>query len=117
MATLTFNKSHKNGWVSYRIAGLTGAVFIDGRMITPDAKATPPATLEVSGIDFLTPGAGASEKSAAAAAKKLAAEQAKAVKAAASAEKANARLAKLTAAAVKAQGIVDAARAKTEVVQ
>lgn len=112
MPQFNFNKVHKNGWLSFKQIGTSGAVFIDGRMLTDEAKANPPASITVDGVEFVTPGADVTEKAAAAAAKKLAAEAARAEKAAAAAAKANARLEKLQASAAKAQAIVDAAKAK-----
>ena len=112
MATLQFNKVHKNGWISYKQVGTAGAVFIDKRMVSAETLANPPATLEFDIPGLVAPGADATEKQVAAAAKKLAAEQAKAAKAEAAAAKATAKLEKLQATAAKAQAIVDAARAK-----
>jgi len=113
MATLKFNKVHKNGWYGYHITGVPGALFIDGRMITAEGKLeTPPATLEINFPYMVAPGADASAKAAEKAAKKAASDALKAEKAQKSIEKANTRLAKLTETAAKAQAIVDAARAK-----
>ena len=112
MKTLNFNKVHKNGWISYKLAGVPGAVFIDKRHLTAEAVANPPATLEEA-LNFLVePGADASAAAAEKTAKQIEREAAKAAKAEASAAKATARLEKLQASAAAAQARADAARAK-----
>jgi len=114
MANLNFNKVHKNGWISYRQVGTTGAVFIDRRMLTPEAVENPPATLEEALACIVPPGADASAKAAEKTAKQMEREAAKAAKAAGAIEKANARLAKLQAAADAARARAEAAAAKVQ---
>ena len=110
--TLNFNRTFKNGWIVYRLAGVPGGVYIDGRTATPEMKANPPATITVEGFELLPPGANATEMDAAKAAKKLEQEAKKAEKANAAAAKATARLEKLQAAAAKSQAAVDAIKAR-----
>jgi len=113
MKNLTFNRTHKNGWLSWKMAGVPGAVFIDKRMLTAEAQANPPATLEeVLANGLVEPGADVSEKAAAAQAKKLERETQRAEKAKVASEKAQARLAKLQETAAKAQERAAAAQAK-----
>lgn len=112
MKTLTFNKIHKNGWISYKLAGQSGAVFIDKRLFTADALATPPATLEEALNSLVEPGADASAAQAEKTAKQIEREAAKALKAEATAKKATERLEKLQASAAAAQARADAARLK-----
>ncbi len=116
MATLTFNKVHTNGWLSYRIAGVPGAVFVDKRMFTPESvdgiMANPPATIEMNDFNFAQPGADATAKAAEKAAKIAEREAKKIERANASAAKAQAKLEKLQETARKAQETVDKARAK-----
>jgi hypothetical protein len=101
MATLKFNRKHANGWVSYRIAGLKGSVFIDGKMLTDETKANPPQTMELD-YPFAAPGADASEAARLREEKKAARDAAKAERATKAAAKAQERLAKLQAAADRA---------------
>lgn len=101
MATLKFNRKHANGWVSYRIAGLKGSVFIDGKMLTDETKANPPATIELD-YPFATPGPDASEAAAAKEAARAEREAKKAERTRLQAEKAAERVAKLQAAADRA---------------
>jgi hypothetical protein len=96
MATLQFNKVHKNGWISYRQVGTTGAVFIDRRMVEPSFSENPPATIEVD-LPFVAPGADATARAAEKSEKAQAREAAKAAKAEANAQKQADRLAKLQA--------------------
>lgn len=110
MAKLQFNKVHKNGWISYKQVGTAGAVFIDKRMLSAETLANPPAEIDFDSVPLVAPGADASAKSAEAAAKKQAREEARAAKAAASAEKAQARAAKAAAALAKAQALIDKAK-------
>lgn len=114
MQDLKFNRVHKNGWLSWRLPGVKGAVFIDKRMLTPEALANPPQTLEEA-LNQLVP-AGVDSGSNETDPEKLAAmqakEEAKAAKAAAASTKANERLAKLQASAQKAQERAEAAKAK-----
>lgn len=117
MATLKFNKVHKNGWVSYKQVGTAGAVFIDKRMLSAETLATPPETIEFDSLPLVALGADASVKSAEELAKKQAREEAKAAKAAVSAQKAQARAEKAAAALAKAQAIVDKAKAAAPVVE
>lgn len=113
MATLQFNRLHKNGWLSWKIAGVHGAVFIDKRMLPAEVLENPPAELTVD-IQLVEPGAEATAKAAAMSAKKLEREQKRIQKAEAVAAKAAAKLQKLQETAAKAQAIVDAAKAKVE---
>lgn len=101
--TLQFNRVHKNGWISYKLVGVAGAVFVDRRMLTPEALATPPQTIDVELPGMLEAGVGATEAAQAKASKKAEADAKKAERAAAQAAKAQARLEKLQAAAQKAQ--------------
>lgn len=113
---LIFNRLHTNGWMSYRIPGVPGQVFVDKRMLTPEAVegvvANPPATIELDFPGFASPGADVTSKAAEKAAKKAELEQKKAERATAAAAKVQERLAKLQDQAAKAQAIVDKARAK-----
>lgn len=109
--TLKFNRLHKNGWLSYRLPGVAGAVFIDRRMLSPETIENPPTTLDLDFPGMLEPGADASEKAAEKEAKRLEREQKKAERAAAAAEKAQARLAKLEEAKKKAEEAIARARA------
>lgn len=102
MATLKFNKVHKNGWISYKQTGTPGAVFIDKRMLSAEAQAAPAETIEVEITGLVAPGADASAKDAEKEAKKAAKEAEKAAKAQAAQEKAAAKLVKLQEAATKA---------------
>lgn len=113
MATVNFIRVAKNGWYTFRIPGVPGSLYIDGRMVTAEAKESGvyPTTLELD-FPLVAPGADASEKARLAAEKKAAADLAKTEKALKAAEKANAKLAKLQETAAKAQAIVDAAKAK-----
>ncbi len=111
--TLTFNRVHKNGWISYKLQGIAGAVFIDKRMLTAEALATPPTTMVVEIEGIVEPGAEVVAKSAADAEKKAERERVKAEKASKAIEKANARLAKLQEAATKAAEKAAAAAART----
>lgn len=110
MLTLTFNRVHKNGWVSIKLPGVPGAVYIDKRMFSVDPASVQSIQMEVP--EFKAPGEGVSEAAAAKAAKKLELEQKKAEKAAASAAKAQARLEKLQAQADKAAAAAQKAQAK-----
>lgn len=110
MKTLTFNRVHKNGWISYKIAGVAGAVFVDRRMLTDEALASPAQTIDVEIPGLREPGADASAAAAEKEAKKIAREAAKAAKASAAAEKAQAKLAKLQETAAKAAAAAAAAR-------
>jgi len=112
MRTLQFNRSHKNGWISYKLTGVAGAVFIDGRMLTEEARNNPQPTIELEFAGMLEPGADATEAAAAKAAKKAEAEAKKAERVAAQTAKAAARLEKLQEAARKAQERADAVAAK-----
>lgn len=114
MRTVTFNKVHKNGWHSYRVLGQTGAIFVDGRLLSAEAQANPAQTINVDIPGLLEEGADAAAKAAEKAARVAEREGKKAEKAAAAAAKTKAKLEKLQAAAVKAQAIVDAAKAKVE---
>lgn len=112
MATLSFNRVHKNGWISYKTAGVAGAVFIDKRHVTPEFLANPPASIELNVEGLLPAGANATEASQAKAAKKVEAEAKKAERATAALAKSEAKLAKLKAAADKAQEKAAALAAK-----
>ena len=112
MATLTFNRQHKNGWLSWKLAGVPGAVFVDKRMLSAETLANPPQTLDIEIPGMLPPGAGVSEAQALRAQKKLELENKKAERAQAAAEKATTRLAKLQEQAAKASAAVDAAKAR-----
>lgn len=112
MRTLKFNHIHKNGWLSWKIPGVPGALFIDKRLLSPETLANPPATIDVDVPGLVEEGQGASEAQVARDAKKAEAEQLKTAKALAAADKAKARLEKLTAAADKAKAKAEAAAAK-----
>ncbi|MCG3774253.1 MAG: hypothetical protein JW395_1071 [Nitrospira sp.] len=112
MANLKFNRLHKNGWLSYKVPGVAGAVFIDKRTVTPEFLANPPAELNLDIDGLLPPGADASEAAAARAAKKAEREALKAEKATKAQATAAARLEKLQAAAAKAQAKADAVAKK-----
>lgn len=108
---LKYNRLHKNGWVSFKIAGVAGAVFIDKRMFEGELPGEG-STIQVEGVTFKPAGAGATEQDAAKVAAKLEKENQRAVKAAAAAEKAQARLAKLQEQSDRATKAVEAAKAK-----
>lgn len=112
MRTLTFNRTHKNGWLSYKLTGVPGAVYVDRRMLSAEALATPPATLDIDIPGMVEPGADVVSKNAEKAAKKAEADAKKAERATAAAAKATARLEKLQAAAQKAQERANAVAAK-----
>lgn len=113
MATANFNKVHKNGSVSYRVVGSTGAVYIAKTQLRPEFPFdNPPATLDEALGFLVEPGAGATERAAEKSAKQIEREAAKVAKAAQSAEKAQARLIKLQAAADTARARAEAAVAK-----
>jgi len=112
MRNLTFNRLHKNGWFSYKINGVAGAVFIDGRMLTDAAKASMPSTLDVDLDGFVEAGANATEAQREKEEKKAARDASKAERAMAAAAKASSKLEKLQAAAAKAQERADAVAAK-----
>jgi hypothetical protein len=109
---LAFNRAHKNGWISYKQTGVAGAVFIDRRMLSPEAQANPPQSINVEIEGLLPAGANATEASAAKAAKKQEADAKKAERAKAAADKAAARLQKLQDAANKAAAKAAAVAAK-----
>lgn len=109
--TLTFNRLHKNGWYSYKVPGVAGALFVDSRMLTDNQKANMPQTLDVE-LEFQAEGAGATDAQREKAEKKAAADAKKAERAAAQAAKAAAKLEKLQAAALKAQEKAAAVAAK-----
>lgn len=113
MRTLQFNRVHKNGWLSYKLTGVPGAVYVDKRMLSADALATPPETIEIDVNGMVEPGADATAAAAAKAAKTAEREAAKLAKTQAAAEKATARLAKLQAAADAAKAKAEAAASKT----
>jgi hypothetical protein len=113
MKTLTFNRVHKNGWLSFKLPGVPGAVYVDKRMLSAETLASPPTSIEIEVPGMVEAGAGVSEAQAAKVAKKLEVEAKKAERAAAAAAKATARLEKLQAAAEKAQASAAAARAKS----
>lgn len=112
MALLKFNRLHKNGWLSYKVPGVAGAVFIDKRTVTPEFLANPPAELDLAIDGLLPPGANASEAAAEKEAKRQARDAAKAERAAKAQEKAAARLQKLQEAAAKAQAKAEAVAKK-----
>lgn len=111
--TLKFNRSHKNGWFSYKITGVPGAIFVDGRMLTDEQKAAMPDTLTVDLDGLKEEGADQTEAQKEREAKRAEREAAKAAKAEAAQAKAAARLEKLQAAAAKAQEKAAAAVAKS----
>jgi len=113
--TLSFNRTHKNGWVSYKQAGVPGAVYVDRRMLDAEAQASPAQSIEVEIPGMVEPGAGVSEAAAAKAAKKQEADAKKAERAKAAADKAQARLDKLQEAAKKAAERAAAQAAKAGV--
>lgn len=112
MRTLKFNRVHKNGWLSWKLAGVAGAVFIDKRMLSPETLANPPQTLDIDVPGMVEAGADATEAERIKAEKKAEKDAAKAAKATAAAEKAAARLAKLQENAAKAQAKAEAVAAK-----
>lgn len=111
--TLTFNRQHKNGWLSWRLQGVRGAVFIDKRMLSPETLANPPQTINVEVPGMVEAGADVSEAQAAKLAKKQELETKKAERAQLAATKATARLEKLQQQAAKAQERAEAAKAKS----
>jgi hypothetical protein len=108
---LTFNRVHKNGWVSFKLAGVPGAVYIDKRMFVDGQIPAAGSTIELTVAGLKEPGADATEVDAAKAKARLEKEAAKATKAAAAAEKAQARLVKLQEQAAKASAAVEKAKA------
>ncbi len=110
--TLKFNRTHKNGWLSYKMDGVPGAVYVDKRMLSAESLATPPQTIDINIEGILEPGAGVTEAAAAKTAKKQEADTKKAERAKAAADKAQARLAKLQEQAKKAQDRANAVAAK-----
>jgi hypothetical protein len=102
MPTLTFNRAHKNGWYSYKLTGVPGAVFIDGRMLTDEGKENLPQTLDINIGGMKEAGADQTEAQRQKAEAKAARDAKKAERAAAQAEKAQERLRKLQEAADKA---------------
>jgi hypothetical protein len=112
MKSLTFNRVHKNGWVSFKLQGVPGAVYIDKRMFVEGQIPAAGSTIELNVAGLQEPGASATEADAAKAAEKLAKETAKAEKSKLAAEKAQARLAKLQENATKAAQAVEAAKAR-----
>jgi predicted ribosome quality control (RQC) complex YloA/Tae2 family protein len=111
MATLGFNRLHKNGWVSFKLPGVPGAVFIDKRMFEGDVPTS--GSITVEGVTLKAPGAGATEADAEKQKARLEKEAKKAEKAAAAAQKAQDRLKKLQEQAEKAKAAVEAAKAKS----
>lgn len=111
MRNLTFNRLHKNGWVSFKLAGVPGAVYIDKRMFVDGQVPAAGSTIELEVAGLKEPGADATAVDAAKAQAKLEKEAAKAQKAAAAAEKAQARLVKLQEQAQKATAAVEKAKA------
>lgn len=109
---LTFNRIHKNGWLSWKLAGVPGALFVDRRMLSAETLANPPQTIDVEIPGLAQPGEGATEAQAAKLAKKQEMEAKKAERAQAAAAKAQARLAKLQESAAKAKAAAEAAQAK-----
>jgi hypothetical protein len=114
MQTLKFNRLHKNGWVSFKLAGVQGAVFVDRKMFE-EGKIPTEGTIEVNIPGLKAEGAGAVELDAEKAAAKLAKDTAKAEKAEASAKKAQERLEKLKAQVEKANAAVAKAAGGTAV--
>lgn len=112
MRTLKFNRVHKNGWLSYNMPGVAGAVYVDKRMLSAETLASPPQTIDVEVPGMVEPGADVTEAAAAKAAKKAENEAKKAEKAAAAAQKAQDRVAKLQEAANKAAARAAAAQAR-----
>lgn len=115
MQVSNFNKVHKNGSVSYRVAGTSGAVYIAKSQLRADFPVdNPPATLEEALSFLVAPGADATAKSA----EKLEAarvrDEAKLAKATAAIEKSNARLVKLQDQATAAAARAAAALAKAQ---
>jgi hypothetical protein len=110
---LKFNRLHKNGWVSFRIAGVPGAVFVDKKMLTPEQLASlgEGSEIEVNGLQFAEAKAGAQELDTAKAQAKAEKEAAKAAKAATVAAKAAEKLAKLEERKAKAEAALAKAQA------
>lgn len=113
MQTLTFNRLHKNGWVSFKLTGVPGAVYIDKRMFVDGQIPVAGSTISVEIAGLKEEGADATAVSAEKAAAKLAKEAERAAKSAAAAEKAQARLVKLQEQAAKAAAAVEAAKNKS----
>ena len=114
LRSLQFNRIHKNGWLSWKLPGVAGALFIDKRMLDAETLANPPATLELDIPGMVEPGADVSEAQRIKAEKKAEREAAKAAKAEERAAKAQERLAKLQAQAAKAQERLNAAAASSQ---
>ena len=115
MATFTYNRTSKDGnYLGYRQVGVPGQVVFSKKMLTPEALANPPASIEISGIDFAAPGADAVTKEKEKTEKQIARDNAKMLKAQASAEKAAASLEKLQAKATAAADRAAAALAKAQ---
>jgi hypothetical protein len=112
MRTLQFNRVHKNGWLSWKLPGVPGAVFVDKRMLSAETLANPPQSIDVEVPGMVEPGVEATAAAEAKARKKAEADAKKAERAAATAAKAEARLKKLQDAAQKAQERAAAVAAK-----
>jgi len=108
---LSFNRVHKNGWVSFKMPGVPGAVYIDKRMFVDGQIPAAGSSIQLEVAGLKEPGADATAADAAKAEAKLKKEAEKAAKAAAAAEKAQARLVKLQEAAAKASAAVEKAKA------
>lgn len=103
--TLTRRNSLKNGGATYGIAGLVGLIVLRPGLLAQGA--TPPETIEVTGVEFAEPNAEATAKAAERAdrkAKRAAAIGERAVKAQERAQKAVERANKLAAQAAKVAG-------------
>lgn len=110
MRTLSFNRVHKNGWVSFKLTGVPGAIYVDRRMFVDGQIPGEGSSIQVEISGLKEPGADATAVDAAKAAARVQKEAARAEKSAAAAEKAQARLKKLQDQATKAAAAVEAAR-------
>ncbi len=112
MNRLTFNRLHRNGWVSFKLQGVPGAVYVDRRMFAEGQIPVEGSTISLDVAGLAEPGADAKTLSAEKAAEKLVKEQARAEKSQASAVKAAERLEKLKAQVEKANAAVESAKAR-----
>ena len=113
MTASVFNKVHKNGSVSYRVPGTTGAIYIAKSQLSAEFPTdTPPNTLDEALAFLVAPGADATEKSQEREAKRVEREAAKVAKAESAMVKAQERIAALQAKADAARERAEAAAAK-----
>jgi len=108
--TLTLKTVQKTGTLVFKLPGVPGAVYVEGKMLEPGS--TPPQTLDIDVPGMREPGADASEAARLKTEKAAERDAAKAVKAEASIAKSQARLEKLQASAQKAADKAAAVAAK-----